>query len=138
AWKLEPGDLVFNRTNSKELVGKCEVFKFEGDWIFASYLMRLRINAHEVLPVFLRDFLSGPTGRWQIDRDSRQIVGMSNINAEEIRRLVFPKPDRDTQARLVRQMEAARDVRRQQLAQADAVLGSLAGFVLELPRLTLP
>ena len=55
-WRLEVGDLVFNRTNSKELVGKCEVFDQPGTWAFASYLMRLRVDTDRVLPSFLRDF----------------------------------------------------------------------------------
>ena len=38
-YRLEKGDVLFNRTNgSRALVGKCEVFDFEGDWVFASYL----------------------------------------------------------------------------------------------------
>ena len=32
SWHLERGDIVFNRTNSKELVGKCEVFDEQGDF----------------------------------------------------------------------------------------------------------
>jgi type I restriction enzyme S subunit len=38
--RLIPGDILFNRTNSKELVGKCAVFRESGDWVFASYLIR--------------------------------------------------------------------------------------------------
>jgi restriction endonuclease S subunit len=91
-WKLETGDIVFNRTNSKELVGKCEVFRESGTWVFASYLMRLRVNEDAAIPEFVSAFLNGPTGRAQIDRESRQIIGMSNINAEEIRTLRVPLP----------------------------------------------
>ena len=41
-YRLERGDILLNRTNgSRELVGKCEVFDFDGDWAFASYLIRL-------------------------------------------------------------------------------------------------
>ena len=50
-YRLEREDLLFNRTNSKELVGKCEVFEQDGDWVFASYLIRVRIDKQKALPV---------------------------------------------------------------------------------------
>jgi hypothetical protein len=39
------GDILFNRTNSKELVGKCNVFNLRGEYVFASYLVRVRLKA---------------------------------------------------------------------------------------------
>jgi len=42
--KLVKGDLLFNRTNSKELVGKTAVFNLDDDFVFASYLIRLKID----------------------------------------------------------------------------------------------
>src|SRR5436305_249946 len=41
---LAKGDILVNRTNSAELVGKCAVFDMEGDYGFASYLIRLRLD----------------------------------------------------------------------------------------------
>ena len=42
--QLKKGDILFNRTNSKELVGKCAVFHEETPWVFASYLIRVRLD----------------------------------------------------------------------------------------------
>ena len=67
-YRLQNGDILFNRTNSKELVGKCEVFKEKGDWVFASYLVRVRIDESIALPHFVSIFLNTPSGRVQIDR----------------------------------------------------------------------
>jgi type I restriction enzyme S subunit len=105
SWMLEAGDIVFNRTNSKELVGKCEVFREPGTWVFASYLMRLKVDRHKADPDFVSAFLNGPTGRAQIDRESRQIIGMSNINAEEIRTLRVPLPKPGIQKHLVAELD---------------------------------
>ena len=91
-YRLIPGDILFNRTNSKELVGKCSVFQESGDWVFASYLIRVRTDRGRLLPQFASDFLTADIGRLQIDRISRQIIGMTNINAEEIRELRIPLP----------------------------------------------
>ena len=137
-WRLHRGDIVFNRTNSKELVGKCEVFDHEGIWVFASYLMRLRVDVNKVEPEFVSAFLNTKAGRIQIDRESRQIIGMSNINAEEIRTLRVPLPNRSKQRELLAALDTARAMRRDKLAQADALLAGLDGFVLDALGLTLP
>ena len=129
-FRLQNGDILFNRTNSKELVGKCEVFQEKGDWVFASYLVRVRIDESIAAPDFVSIFLNTPSGRIQIDRVSRQIIGMANINAEEIRDLVIPIPPLDKQQTLVAKMQAARKAREQLLKEADALLDSIDGYVL--------
>ena len=137
-WRLQVGDLVVNRTNSKELVGKCEVFDRNDIWVFASYLMRLRVDTGQVIPAFLRDFLGSTAGRSQIDRDSRQIAGMSNINAEELRGIQFPCPGLETQKRLVVAMDDARSAQRNRLGCAAALLEGLGRYVLEELQLSIP
>ena len=135
-YRLNPGDLLFNRTNSKELVGKCEVFRERGHWVFASYLIRVTLDNTKALPDFVSAFLSTAAGRAQIDRVSRQIVGMSNVNAEELKALLIPLPSLDIQQALVADMDAAREARRDTLARADALLSGLDGYLLEQLGLT--
>ena len=130
-YKLYKGDLVFNRTNSKEKVGKCEVFEADGDWIFASYLIRLIANQDQVLPQFVADYLRSPVGRLQIDQLSRQIIGMTNINAEEIKVIKIPVPEKiEVQKALVDSMDKARADRRAKLAEADEALGGLDKYLM--------
>ena len=129
-YRLQNGDILFNRTNSKELVGKCEVFKEKGDWVFASYLVRVRIDESIALPDFVSIFLNTSSGRVQIDRVSRQIIGMANINAEEIRDLVIPIAPLDRQYALVAEIQTARKTRNQLLEEVDAILDSIDGYVL--------
>jgi restriction endonuclease S subunit len=130
-YKLKIGDLVFNRTNSKELVGKCEVFRESGDWVFASYLIRVRTDEQKLNPQFASDFLNTSIGRLQIDRFSRQIIGMTNINAEEIKQILLPLPLLSKQIELVAAMDEARSQRKQKLAEADAFLSSLDDYLLK-------
>lgn len=130
-YRLLKGDLLFNRTNSKELVGKCEAFDEEGDWVFASYLIRVRLDTHRALPGFVSAFLNSPAGRIQIDQVSRQVAGMSNVNAEELRDLQIPLPDIAEQQRLLTELDAARTERDRALAEANFLLDSLDRFVLD-------
>lgn len=137
-YRLEKGDILFNRTNSKELVGKCEVFREDGHWVFASYLVRVRVDSNATEPQFVSDFLNTQAGRIQIDRVSRQIIGMTNVNAQEIRDFVIPLPPLNIQRRLVSEMESARGSRAAKLAEADALLAGLDAFLLDQLGLTPP
>jgi type I restriction enzyme S subunit len=137
-YRLNPGDILINRTNSKELVGKCEVFHERGDWVFASYLIRVRL-APGVLPQFVSDFLGTSAGRLQIDRFSRQIIGMTNINAEELRQILIPLPrDERTQSQFVARMDDMRASRKRKLEEADSLLAGLDEFLLGLIGLERP
>ena len=97
---LEKGDLLFNRTNSKELVGKTAVFDLDGEYTFASYLIRLRFTK-DVNPYYVNYILNSQIGRIQIDLFSRQILGQANINSQEIRDILLPFPSLEIQNKLV-------------------------------------
>lgn len=137
-YRLEKGDILFNRTNgSRELVGKCEVFNFDGDWVFASYLIRLRIDRTQAFPEFVTAFLNSFWGRRQVEHVSRQIL-MSNINTEEIRALQIPLPPPSKQSELLKMLDDARSAQLRKLQQADELFSGLDGFVLDELSLTLP
>lgn len=107
---VKRGDILFNRTNSKERVGKCNVVDFDGEYVFASYLMRVTLKAGaEMLPEFLVAFMASSLGRMQIDAVSRQIAGMTNINAEEVRELLIPAIGRKSQERVVERVASIRE-----------------------------
>lgn len=137
-YQVLDGDLLFNRTNSKELVGKCGVFRERGDWVFASYLIRVRVNRNLLLPDYAAFFLSSTIGRLQIDCLSRQIIGMTNINAEEIKLIKIPIPPLETQTEIVALFEAAYASKKQKEAGAATLLASINGYLLTELGITLP
>lgn len=70
---LRDGDILIIRTSgSRDLVGTCAVFRGDGDFVFASYLIRLRFNSATVVPEFVSWFLNSTLGRQQIDAVSRK------------------------------------------------------------------
>lgn len=107
-WRLDVNDILFNRTNSKELVGKCAVFDDPILAVFASYLIRVKVDSSLVIPHFVTAVLNGPIGRRQIDAVSRQIIGQANINSKELSALRIPLPPLDVQSKLVEALRAAR------------------------------
>lgn len=101
---LQDGDILIIRTSgSRDLVGTCAVFHADGDYIFASYLIRLRVVKSKADPDFIAWFLNSALGRQQIDAVSRQIM-MNNINGEELRSLQIPLPPLDVQRSIVHQV----------------------------------
>jgi len=137
-YKILNGDLLFNRTNSKELVGKCGVFRYPGNWVFASYLIRVRVNESLILPNFASFFLSSTIGRLQIDCLSRQIIGMTNINAEEIKLIKIPVPPLEIQAQIVAKFEAAYAQKRAKEAEAKTLLAGIDEYLLNALGIRLP
>ena len=137
-YKLIHGDILFNRTNgSRELIGKCDVFDFDGDWAFASYLIRLRLNTDIANPFFVSAFLNTTWGRRQVEHSSRQIL-MSNINIEEIRALMIPLPELSVQNDLLGALNAQKSIRDRQLKTASDLLSNIDDFILGALNLQLP
>jgi len=135
AYLLRSGDILFNRTNSKELVGKCNVFDLQGDFVFASYLMRVRLkNECNLRPDYVVIYLGSSLGRLQIDAVSRQIAGMTNVNAEEIRKLLVPFPPGHIQDRICKRVAEIRQegarLRAQALAELETAKHSVESLIL--------
>lgn len=105
---LKDGDILFNRTNSKELVGKCAVFHAKGDYVFASYLIRVCASPEKADPDFLAYVINCPIGRQQINALSRQIIGQANVNSEELRGLQIPLPPLPVQREIMARVAAGR------------------------------
>jgi type I restriction enzyme S subunit len=95
---LEPGDILFNRTNSAELVGKTAVYLGEpSSCSFASYLIRLRIKG--LRPQLLAAYINSPAGReWAASVVSQQ-VGQANINGTKLRAFRVPVMPEEIQRR---------------------------------------
>ena len=88
---LQYGDLLFNRTNSAELVGKTAIFRGQQNAIFAGYLILLRpifINSE-----YLNLLLNTPYARDYCNEVKTIGVQQCNINAEKISNLLIPVPN---------------------------------------------
>lgn len=98
---IEYHDLLFNRTNSPELVGKVGIFEgtIEDHVSFASYLVRLRVKG-EHDPVWL-NFLLNSTYFWAFAR-SQALVSLhqANLNSTRYGRMLIPVPDKAEQAEI--------------------------------------
>lgn len=118
-YRLSPGDVLFNRTNSPELVGKTAVFRGEREAIYAGYLIRVRCS-ERLLPDYLNYCLGSPAGRnycWQVKSDG---VSQSNINAKKLAAFNFRLPTIAEQEEVVRRVEGFLALRQALLARTKA------------------
>jgi len=104
---LEPGDLLFNRTNSAELVGKSAVYSGSpSPCSFASYLIRVRA-AEGCRSEFVAAFINSTAGRRWIASVVTQQVGQANVNGSKLRACAVPLPPASEQARIVESLDFA-------------------------------
>ena len=90
-FKLNDGDVLFNRTNSYEFVGRTGIFyKQDKDFAFASYLVRLVVDKKIILPEYLTVFLNTKIGQNEIKRRARQSINQTNVNPEEVKQIKIP------------------------------------------------
>ena len=101
-YPLEYNDLLFNRTNSKELVGKVAIYKSEIPAIYAGYLVRL----HPILiDSDYLNYVMQSQYYWIYCQNVRSdAIGQSNINAEKLKRFIFPLPPLQEQKRIANQI----------------------------------
>jgi type I restriction enzyme S subunit len=136
--RLQDGDLLFVRTNGNpEFVGRCAVFDvnvaatsgFDGDeFIFASYLIRARLAAEIITPVFLREYLLGAEGRRQLRSRSKTSAGQFNINTESLGAIPVPLPPIELQREFAKRVEAVakpKMAQRTSLAELDALFATI-------------
>ncbi|WCL82170.1 restriction endonuclease subunit S [Saprospira sp. CCB-QB6] len=115
---LDKGDLLFNRTNSKELVGKTAVFQENERFTFASYLIRVKIDPKTANVNYINCLFNSKIIRSQIDLISRQVLGQANINSTELRELKIPLPSIDIQNNIADSIQQMKDSQKNKFQQA--------------------
>jgi len=105
-FRLAAGDLLFNRTNSFELVGKTSLFEFPGDFVFASYIVRLQLDSKRLDPRFANYCLNMPATQARLKFLASRGVSQSNINATKLKGFEIPLPPLPEQREIVAQLSA--------------------------------
>lgn len=102
-YNLISGDLLFNRTNSAELVGKTAIYRGQRPAIYAGYLILLR--PIEINSDYLNFVLSSSYARSYCQEVKTIGVQQCNINAEKISSFILPLPPLAEQHRIVAKIE---------------------------------
>ena len=121
------GDLLFNRTNSKELVGKTAVFEFDDPMVIAGYIIRVRLKK-EIEPIYLSMYLNLPSSKKMLSEMAKGSVNQTNINAKEFQSISVPVPPAAIQKDFViiaHAAEASKAELKKSMASIDAVMRGL-------------
>lgn len=122
-YTVRPGDILFNRTNSKELVGKTAVYEGPTPMAYAGYLVRARTLPKHA-PEYISAFLNSVWGKSTLRAMCKNIVGMANINAREFQGVEIPIPPSELQFEF-----------REQVMSIRAQKKKLEGHLLTMDRL---
>jgi type I restriction enzyme S subunit len=131
-YRLRDGDILFNRTNSKELVGKTGLWGNERDAVVASYFIRLRVDRNKLHPSYLWAFMNSRHMKRVIFDTARGAIGQANINSKEIKAFPIAVPPLHLQQKYAARLEDIRAIQSQQAAATataqatfDALLGKI-------------
>jgi type I restriction enzyme S subunit len=103
--ELLEGDLLFNRTNSKELVGKTGLWDGRFEAVAASYFIRLRVKCDLSIPSYLWAFFNTRYMKRALFDTARGAIGQANINAKELRAFRVAVPPFDLQEAFAEQVQ---------------------------------
>ena len=103
---LNKGDILFNRTNSFDLVGKVSLFNEDDIFSFASYLIRIKTEPQKLDSRYLNFFLNSSIGVTKIRKYRTPGVSQSNINAQNLKSIPIPLPPIGIQKILMNKIEA--------------------------------
>ncbi|MCJ7447743.1 MAG: restriction endonuclease subunit S [Bacteroidales bacterium] len=127
-YKLNYKNILFNRTNSYEHVGRTGIFLLEGDYMFASYLLRLEIDQAKANPFYINTIMNSDWFQTNIKYHATKAVGQANINAKTLSNFKIPLPPLNNQNQIVTLIQSVEA----SISQAEEQEKNLKGFWLNL------
>lgn len=121
-YKLVPGDVLFNRTNSPALVGKTSIYRGEYPAIYAGYLIKLDYDRSRVIGDYLNYSLNTVSAKEYCNSVKTDGVNQSNINAKKIGAYRFDMPKINEQSEIIHILDDLLAKERQAKEAAQGVL----------------
>ena len=132
-FEIKKGDILFNRTNSADLVGKVGIANLDSCYLFASYLVRVQTDRSLLLPAFLNYYLNSPHGQTSVREFATPGVSQSNISAGNLKKVKVPVPSIREQESLLSKLDeiaSAHRTMRSHVATQRAMLQSFINAIL--------
>ncbi len=120
-YQLRPGDVLFNRTNTIDLVGKTSIYNGERPAIFAGYLIRINFEKSLLNPRFLNYVLNAEFSKKYSSKVLSVAVGQANINGQKLKTYPIPLPP----------TKAEQDAIAEALSDADALIEALEQLIVK-------
>ena len=127
-YQLTPGDILFNNTNSPDLVGKTAFFDLSGEFTFSNHMTRIRVSSTVADPRYVARFLHWAWVQGAFRALVTQWVNQAAINRSQLASVTIPLPPLSEQRRIVEILDQADHLRRLRAeadAKADRILPAL-------------
>lgn len=124
-YKLYPGDVLFNRTNSAALVGKTAIYRGEHPAIYAGYLIKLDYDHDKIIGDYLNYALNTLDAKKYCNSVKTDGVNQSNINAKKIGAYSFNVPSIPEQEKIVSVIQKLLSKEQQAKETAEIVLNQI-------------
>ncbi|OJZ18407.1 MAG: hypothetical protein BGP21_08235 [Thiobacillus sp. 65-29] len=119
-FRLRPRDLVINRVNSPEYLGKSTIIPaLSEDTVFESNMMRLTIDETRALPEYVIELLQTAHAKSHFLSKAKHAINQSSINQQDVKSLGVPIPPMSMQRDFVDKVGQVRSIQSQQSAAAD-------------------
>lgn len=128
---VRKGDILFNRTNSKELVGKTALFDLDEEMVIAGYIIRVRVNVENVLPIYVVRYMNLPFMKSYFSGLCKGAVNQANINSKELKAisiLVPPLPLQQEFASKIEKIDKQKELIKQSLKETETLFNSRMNF----------
>lgn len=99
------GDILFNRTNSLDLIGKTCMFDLEEPMIIAGYIIRVRLSK-KLMPRYVSTMFNIPSMKLHLKKMAKGAVNQANINSKELASIIIPLPPLSLQQSFAEKIEA--------------------------------
>jgi type I restriction enzyme S subunit len=117
AYQLIPGDILINRVNTPELVGKCAIITDEvGKAVFESKNIRIRVKSDRVTPEYVASYINSPFGHAALRSGVKHAIGMATINNTDLRKTLLPLPPIELQQKWAETVIHIRSLRKATVA----------------------
>jgi len=124
---VRKGDVLFNRTNSLDLIGKTADFDFDEDMVIAGYIIRIRLK-ETIVPKFFSMYMNTDEVKLHLRTIAKGAVNQANINAQELQGIPIYIPPIELQqqfADFVKQVDKSREEVKKSLEKTQQLYDSL-------------
>jgi type I restriction enzyme S subunit len=121
-YELKPNDILINRVNSPDFLGKSALIEgFDEPTVFESNMMRLAVDNSVVSPVYIIHLLQTRAAKSFFLQRSKRAVNQASINQDDVRSLPVPIPPNNLQLEFARRSSGVAAITKQQRVATESI-----------------
>lgn len=135
---IKKREILFNNTNSQELVGKTAYFDLEGNYFCSNHITRIKVKEDIILPKYLWILLNLYQRNKVFFNLCTNWNNQSGVNIELLKRIKIPIPSIKEQEKIIVIYEEGLNAKKSKESEAQQLLDSIGDYVLDELGIKLP